>query len=999
MPITLPPVHRTDRSNDTSLQPNAPNSPSCLGPTGAARSRGGDVAFQDLPPRLVRTTAPERQIRRGASLPPARQLACVGGVLSADLGIHYRRQRAYERSVALDQVGLSTYAVRRRQQLAALPGAEVISAQYAINLAGHIDDLQTLAGLRLDSPYSGQYQREFQSEQFHADCRGLYEAQGGKRDDHVVFVHSDYAARQVLNRFELPCRNKARVQVLALGLIAIRCDSLAAADNANDWITILGARPSAYRVARLACSLGSDEVMNPAINNRSLLANLHDDAPGSCLAALRDIPEHHSAHALARTGAALIEDMVQVLERSGKTEVFDHSPILANGLLSLTATAEAMPTLAQRSDRFANAYQAMIEELQVVLMVTRPYSEADFKQAASRQFAARMGTIAGQHGIAAPEIFLMSSGMGALACAFELVATLNGHDKTRLASSVPSTHAPDYYEIQQLLSRKNLVNESDVVSATLNPSTTQKRGPADEAHEWNVQALVKELDGQLRERSADAKPLTIVLDTTIERRGDMQTLLDRFSPDIAAGRMRLVVCKSYQKFANLGATKVMAGSIALLAIDDEVSQLARQQLRKTEQEIGWAGNDEIQLLTHFVRNGDSHEFALLERAASNAAFVQTVCFGASVDHQGFDKYDEGLPLAVIDTPGDTNQNFAFADRAMKFGRDDHLLGLIPFRDSFSFATTTMVAIESDGLAKGLDAIRLSFGLESRAELIEMFYAPGLFMRARTSTWGSIDARDHITTLVDRAMADIDPARALHARSLKDRIVLIGAAEAERQDTDASRSGLTQRMRANLHRDSDHSGFTVNRIASVIEHMARIISLNETWKESYVSGPDREIADVLLDGLIGAGMPGVSEAGRVRVVDFKVELALIDMQSDDPSIRQRGVHSLLNSGRRLADADQRAKHLVKIPDTVFGEMPDATREQLIDQLFRPLDIQSRRALVEKQGDGAITRACAMAMKRDMASARDGQRKLLYAETLDSRPINDTGPPPIMTDREF
>ncbi|VWB42279.1 hypothetical protein BAR24066_01887 [Burkholderia arboris] len=955
----LPPL--PDRSNDA-----VPQTGTSATAIGESPPRDGNAQSPDYPLRPR-----QHSLRRAATLPSIRHLPDADGALSTDLRHNFVRQRVYDHAVAIDQLSMNSYAARRRKTLNALPGAEAISAQYGISLASYREDRNTLAELRFDSPYTGKYQREFQSERFHADCLALYEAQGGNPNDNVVFVHSDDAAWQMMSRVETITGRveSARMPIITIapGLTAIRCGSADDADILDKWTTMMGARPSAYRIASLTCPLVRDEVMDPGISNRRLLARLRNETPGLCIAALRAIPEHHSAHALAQTSAALIADMAEVLERSGKAEVLEHSAILASGLQSLIAIAEAMPPLAQRSDRFANAYQAMIEELQVVLMAARPYGEADFKQAAHDQFATRMGTVAGQNGIAAPEIFLTSSGMGALAWAFELAADLSGHDKVRLASSAPTKVAPDYYEIMQLLRLDNIVEDSDVVSATLNPSTTEKRGPDDQERAWNVHVLIGKLDGLLHERQTvrAETPLTVVLDTTIERRGDMQALLDRFSPDIAAGRVRFLICKSYQKYANLATAKVMAGSIALLSADDATSDEARHQLRLRERATGWAGNDEMQLLIHFLRSGDPHEFTLLERAASNADFVRTACFGASAEHLGFDTYDEGLPLARMQYAQTPDQYFRFASgRPTVFTRPGHLMDSIATRDSFAFASTTKINVES--------SIRLSFGLESRGELMEMFYTPGLLMRTPRSAWGTLEARKHVMALVDSAMKEIDPDGAARTPPLplQDKIARIGVAEAESQDMEASLSATTQRMRANLHRDNARSRFTVNRIASVVEHMARVIAFDEHSLTRFRTGkPDRKIADELLDGLINAGMPGVSERTRTRIVAFRATLAALDWTSDDPSIRLRGVQSLLQGVRRLADADKRAKYLAGIPDAIFREVPDATRAQLIDQMFRPLDADSRQAFLDRRPRGDVANACKAAMGLGVQSAQD------------------------------
>lgn len=929
---------------------------------------------------------------RMVTLPTPRQLLHGGGMLTEDLGEHFHCQKAYGRSVALDQVGSETYARQRRDHLAKLPGAHVISAQYGINLAHELEELKSLHGLRLENPHSGQYQREFQSEQFHADCRGIYERQGGLPGDKVVFVHSAYAAGTVLKRMSEETREQAICKTLAPGLTAITFhdwESLPAAKRlvaaADHLITVLGARPSAYCVARLACDPSAvSPTPDVAISNRHLLARLDAAGPGSAVDQLRSIEPSHASYALAQASVALIEDMAHILKQSAKTQAFDNDPVLADGLQILSVTAKAMPTLAHDSERFSNAYRAMVEELHVVLSTSRPYSEVDFKNATRRQFEARMGQSARQQGLQVPETFLMASGMGALTCGFEVAAMLNGHQQVKLASSVPRGYAPDYYEIQQLLSRQNIVKSSDTISATLNPSTTQKRGAQDKERAWNVHALIEALQNQLQERPQGSAPLTVVLDATIERRGDMEAVLGRFAGDIMNGRLRMVVCKSYQKFANLCTSKVMAGSITLLSANDEDGRKALNILRKTEQDVGWWKNEETQLLTHFLRNGDPHEFSLLERAAKNAAFVQEQCFGGSSEHPGFDKYDEGLPLAVMDLPGIADHTFGLSDRTMRLRRSDHLYGLIPGRDSFAFAETTSVGIQLAGSPKE-SALRLSFGQESRAELVEKFHTAGLLMRLEGSNWGSVAARDHVLKLVDEAMMRIKSDETPDKYSLKEKIAIVGAAESMRLSDGERKSATVQQMLSHLKGDDRQNDFTVNKIASVVEHFGRIITFNDEWEKDFARGPDREIADQLIGDMLSSGMPGVSASGRLRVVQFQTSLAAIDMRSDDIALRRRGAEALLKGARQLAAPEERAKQLAAIPDSVFGELEANLRDRLIEHLFRPLDMQARRAFIESRiaiGADQVANACEKAMKRDMQASEKGQLDLLRPETLTS-----------------
>ena len=101
-------------------------------------------------------------------------------------------------------------------------------------------------------------------------------------------------------------------------------------------------------------------------------------------------------------------------------------------LYGLVATAS---TMAEDLPRFFSLYQAIVDEIFIILAVARPYGEPEFKAAALDALKARIGGGFDSLKIAPPESYLVSSGMEAIVVGLEAGRMLAGADGIEFLST------------------------------------------------------------------------------------------------------------------------------------------------------------------------------------------------------------------------------------------------------------------------------------------------------------------------------------------------------------------------------------------------------------------------------------------------------------------------------------------------------------------------------------------------------------------------------------
>lgn len=875
--------------------------------------------------------------------------------LDREIGWHVQKMHRYDHAVGLDQVGKGSFTQRRAFELNKVPGGQAAALQYGQSYAADMDAEPPYPRLRIGNNTEVHYHREKPGKKLQVDLQNLYNRRHDPLPEghNVAFFNSAHSlgfARSLLP----DAAASPEPKVLAPGVLALPYPA-ELAENMGDLIVALGANPSPYQVQNALAGPLPPVQPRRDVNNLNEIKSLMPSARLSPSTQLRAASPTEGTGAMAHTAADLVDDLCHVLTtplRPGQEPALSahlHNPLLQQGLTQLRLQLENMTGLHNDSARFGNAYRGMMEELHVVLATAKPYTSQDFKEAALKHLNS---TTASTTGLTEPEVYLTTSGMNAIWQGLEAARISSADNSFKPLSTATHGETPVYYEVNLLMEFTGHKRDDDsrTLLATLNNSYPQAAGREEEP--WGVEAVIEATRNEVAQHRPGERPFTLVLDSTLELRGDLKKLTGDLSHELATGKLQIAVCKSYQKFANLCSSKVMAGSITLIGADSQPRRQADAHLATVEDTTAWMDNNESQLMTHFVRSGHN-EFNLLDRAVANAAFVRDTCFTGEGEHASFEGYDRHLPFAMMAEnseddfayPGLTIRDAAGVEKMIGYNPTDNInTHVIRARDSFGFSETVNSQLpQTDSYDS--ETMRLPFGQESKAELTEMFYMPSRSKLADGKSFSPREALDHVNELIRGALTPDQLITAAH-KPLAYRLALVGANQAPRLDDQQRLTGSVASMRRTLEQQSAGRDFTLNKVTSVVSHLGSL-TLNNDMMADLAAGPDRETADHLIEGLMGSNMPGVSRMGRETVARFHTALCEADMNASDPERRQKGVERLVDGLGRMNVANVRGAYVKCVPDAVFDAQPLELRQRVLDLVFRPLSRQARFELVDRQ----------------------------------------------------
>ncbi|MFP8966787.1 hypothetical protein ACKC9G_09445 [Pokkaliibacter sp. CJK22405] len=927
--------------------------------------------------------------------------------LTARLRQLMEQHRRHDRAWQQDWVGSQSHSNARREHLQSLPGGHRLAAQYGFTfaLADTNDSWRTQHSLEIKHPTDSHYLRDMPSRDFTEKCKQLYKKQVPYSINSPMFVNSRATALQILEQMPMTqlmgkstdehMANHCRE--LAPGVFALEFDYDSIAAKAEKQSIHMGGTPSAYQVLAALQPEGKPWAADPGIDNTSTLNRLRGltaTAPGAAATvnstaaishSLRQIPANHGLAAMGHTAAALMDTLLSQLANTPLSEHQQHDPLLAEGLKGLEAIAGTLPTLTHDSQRFSTGYRALMEELHLCLAASKPYSLEDFR-AASRALLAPQALPAS---VPQPQMHLMTSGMGALNAGLELACQLTGSSEIKDLESEATGLTPTYYEMKYLRENAEISNKGqNAFFASLNHSLPGGLGGTPQG--WNVNSVISALDHQLKARTDTGKPAVLVLDATVEKRDDMQKLMSHFAPKIASGELRMVVCKSYQKYANLSAAKVMAGGIGLVSVEDEAGKRGQQSLNELEADINWMQNDESQLMVHMLRHRD-REMAMLDQAVANSERINQRFFHGEEGHATLEAKDAHLPFIGFDARSGSRHTFTHSlgrsPENYSRSRTSQLpMDQIVSRDSFGFSNTTLAFIPMTGGGK---SCRISVGHDTPAEMTERFWMASRLMHSDGSQWDIGKADALIRDMVKEAL----PVNAPPNQSLAQKLALIAKSE-QPKISDADRLTTDPLILRQQQEAQQPTDLTISKIASVMLHLSNQI-LEHASMTRLRGGVDRPVMDALLDAMIDSGMPGVSQATRSSILQLKARLCESDMwgKLDNPRTFE-ALQDLTDAVRRMPGVPISSDYLERIPDELFAKASHSQQQDILDELFNPLDSESRSAMIHRILDSYDLHKSAACIKRleqqlDRFPGKDSQ--LLEPANL-SRPTGgpDRGP---------
>jgi hypothetical protein len=999
-----------------------------------------------------------------------------GERLTASIQRHLASRWMNDRTSAFEHIGSSSYAQRRRQQMHAIPGAGYLARQYGLqtvrNVPSVIDDgrPQTVAtpGLTMEHDHSATYQRDVPAQQLQQQCMEFYRHKGHTcPNTYVLFVNSQTNATRLLAKLKeneqkslsrmahlklafKSARTTPKIVPLESGLVAIEFKNERDIEPAGDLVNLLGCRPSIFKADKLAYQAWHaipPSSTKPNTNkpgktlqqlltedpqdNRPALQDLLDNQIPQVISALRQWPDDHAMQSVADGVASLLGGLKQsVGDKIDRPDV-RYDALIANAVESLAATARILPTLSKDATLCFSAYAALIEELNLLLAAIRPYDAGDFKLAAADMFQARYGPALERLRIAPPETYLLSSGMEAISMGVDVARKLTGTKRTQLLSNAKPS--PDYFETPQLCS-KGYWNDADRIRmAPLNSSSPRRMDAADSYNKWNADKLLNETIAWLDAgKMSKDDPGVLVLDATIEKkegdsRSELNRVLDRLGPYINDGKLKLVLCKSYQKYASLGSAKIMAGGITILAKDDEKTRAGAQSMEAAEKDLDWMSNDESQLLTHIMKHAQDNELSSLDAAAKNAAFADRLCFrNVRENERGKIRREDGLPFLLVNTPI-VRQGMAMMSHQVEL------------RDSFGFLGTSMLKI-------GSNLIRLTAGRESREEIVEKLYGVGWLVEndhgrpnpaaalekiARiaidalqavqqetdVTAWApvalqvlrkrldgadspQVQALARCANLLEQINATPAPRSAalestlsLRKKALKqelemllhtseplahdlisDQLSIVGSAFAPRLPDAIRSTDDVGAMRAAMQRTTELAheqtipSERLERARYASNAVASILSISsKLFPQSSLSNGDIQQLEALYTLGLESGLSGVSPTTRAHIVKDWAELHCYYLNASDPLQQKEAADELIRHLRLSPYRETGARILADIPDETFVRLEEPVRRRLLDAMFAPLDVQSRLLLLRVLVDGQSTAklsACIAHFDRDL-----------------------------------
>lgn len=937
------------------------------------------------------------------------------GTLTQALHGDLALQQRWEKKATSDHFGAGGWANMRRKQLQQIPGGEVAAAQYGLSFAydlhpptlqspgsaaapkpqrpssvpnrPHIDIANTV-----DAPYRRNLPNAENGDFAHALYQLRYPQEAGVPR---VFVDSPHQAQKLIThlRTHVGLQGAVAARPLADGVFALACANPADTDTLMKQMHLMGGQPSPYQLQNAwlhANNAVRPVAMNPNVDTLTKLAELRGAEGNGAAARLREVVPELGTATLAHTAADLIDELGKVLSIPMIAERHRHDPRVANALHTLRYVAESMPSHAADSARFGNAYRAMLEEMQVILSTVRPYSLSSFKSMACSRVRAALDP-AHQRKMVKTEACLTTCGMQAVTQSFDIARNLG---KGRLD---PLTHgdkiSPLYYEAQQYLDQLKPrpdahLQAPNAFHATLGDSLVHAAGQPHAG--WSVDDIIGGIQQRLQNREPGQEPLTVVIDSTIERADDLPKLLGSLGPALADDRLRILLCRSQQKFASLGAPKVMGSSITLLGADTLTNRNVQTFLRTEETQRGWFANDEAQLLTHLTRVAQQREPELLQNAIDNAQFIVDQCFNGHDGHAPIAGHEPNMPFAQMPTfssaPKDQWPSFTLR----KAGGDVKVAippaevldpELLRQRMSFGFTDTNIGSLNGiKGYSDNL--LRISLGQETKAELIERFWMPSRQMQLGLPSLDTRAAQREVMQLVNAAL----PGGARQTQPLSQKLQTIAQAEATPL-TDAQRQqgGVTAMRTAR----AAPQAFTLNKIASVLSHLAHVTE-KFALVDDLAHSEDRQPLDEMLTGLIDAGLPNVSRLGRERIVGLQCALLRVDLNHADSSVRRAAVDKLLHTFERGGISSGLGLFNATIPDAAYTDLPSAAKEKLVERLFGTLEPQAKLHFLIQHKTGTDGRAflqdCATHLESQLCQTAPSETQRQWQANLLQEMVN-------------
>lgn len=207
--------------------------------------------------------------------------------------------------------------------------------------------------------------------------------------------------------------------------------------------------------------------------------------------------------------------------------------------------------------------------------------------------------------------------------------------------------------------------------------------------------------------------------------------------------------------------------------------------------------------------------------------------------------------------------------------------------------------------------------------------------------------------------------------------------AMRQQVDRTPQGMSEPPENDLRAQAEYVQwrYATNQIASMLS-IART-----AFGDEKMSTEERRHIRSLRDGLLEAGLPGLSPEGRRRLILDAQSWTGTDLNLRDKSQVDAWTQRLVRQATWMPHLEDKAEMFRRLPDKLFGKLPSHHQQSLLQAFFAPLDTGSRRELVlAMEKDGAHPtkrRLCGKAFRRAKRDVEEGRAEPPPKGRLDSR----------------
>ncbi len=956
-------------------------------------------------------------------------------------------RQAYDQTRLREELTSEQYLDDREKSLRDTVGPHYLIDQLGVRAVS----AKGVTGLKTQSNFSSPYARTAPHQQSQ-QILDMAAKKCGIKITPELYFNSEDAVGQLKQAGGLPDNVTITVKKIAPGIWGayLAGDGIKTSSDLDDAITsitiksrYLGLTPSPHQGLKY---INDEAALKPKLSEESLgnanaVDGLTPDGNPS-LKALAGLNSQHPSAAIAKSVASMAGGLKDAIGKLGVEEkkIFDRDLLVQDALMHLQALIESMAVSLDDSTQTGKLYELMIDDLYTVLASAKPYKIEDASNAAKaliKQRSPALDKLTKESGVQA-EPFLLSSGMQALTVGIGAAC-----DALKQPPTAVKQIGPNYFEVGIAIGKgdEEEQKKSRVLRAILHPSSPSVGQGGDKSDTWTVQKLIEEVTRGLEGKQT---PVVLMLDVTIEQKpdgkddgsSDLDEVIDAFKIPVADGSLKMVICKSYQKYLSLGTAKIMAGGATVIGTDDECLQALKSALQSAQDGLEPMESDEMQMMTHIMGTSGPMELAMMQQASSNAKLAQTLC-----GFEGAGTSEDGLPFLMTKIP----QGLPGEDKGL---RSKPILDLcracgMEERQSFGFPATSCMRMDDP---EGHTFARIAMGQDHPGAMVEKTYAIGKFVNdpsndavtpERIGKLIETDTGKAVAVLVekldkaalrgallavlsrrsprpDELLQQIETAETLSADPVKDyglapaeQIALVGASFQPAPligtidekigilATGGALTGTAMQWRGDEQGAKGEPPPEVEHLGSMIASSLRLAAVLAKDGESAEQAALRQKQ---YEAFIDGGMPGASVEGRRQVfldwAEVSADLVTLALEAaaqqdalqEDIEIAEKRTAKfaadLERNASQVVEESARLKLFRTLTPAAFVRLGAKQQVSLIETVFGKLSVGSQIELIKQLPSNPpdLRSACLLHTGARVDAALTGNTPIVLATTL-------------------